>query len=149
MNERLRILNMLSEGKVTAEEAEALLDALAARGRADEPAAAGAFPAEGGGPTPLVRELPKHLYVKVDSDFGDKVNVKVPLALVRSGLKLTSLIPKSAMDQLNGSLSERGISIDFGNLKQEDIDDLVAALRDMEITVDAGSSGEKVRVYAA
>jgi len=148
MTERLRILNMLGEGKITADEAAELLDALTAREGAAGAGTAGPVPAIAGVPTSPVQALPKHLYVKVDSEEGDTVNVKIPLVLVRSGLKLTSLIPTSAMDQLNGSLSERGISIDFANLKREDVDELVAALGDMEITVDGGS-GETVRVYAA
>jgi hypothetical protein len=155
----MRILTMLAEGKITAEETEALLDALAAREGASAGSGGGgtaagnttdaaAGPAITGDPTPLVQALPKYLYVKVNAVNGDNVDVKVPLALVRSGLKLTSLIPSDAMDQINDSLSENGISIDFNNLKPEDVDELITALREMEITVDAGN-GDKVRVYAA
>jgi hypothetical protein len=146
MNEdRNRILNMLAEGKISAEEAERLLDALDARGRVGD---ASAEPAIKGDPGPLIAALPKYLYVKVNSADGDNVDVKVPVALVRSGLKLTSLIPPDAMDEINSSMSEHGMSIDFSNLKPEDIDELVESLREMEITVDA-KNGDKVRVYAA
>jgi hypothetical protein len=121
--DRARILNMLAGGKITAEEAERLLDALESR-KTDAPAAPGSAPsAIKGDPTPLLNALPKFLHVKVDGDGGEKVDVKVPLALVRSGLKLTSLIPP------------------------EDIDELIEALREMEVNVD-GKNGEKVRVYA-
>jgi hypothetical protein len=143
--DRARILNMLAAGKISAEEAENLLDALDTRGAAG--AAAAGEPAIKGDPTPLLNALPKYLYVKVDSQNGDKVDVKVPLALVRSGLKLTSLIPPQAMDQITDQLSDSGISIDFTNLKPEDIDDLIHALREMEINVDS-KNGDKVRVYA-
>lgn len=144
--DRSRILNMLAEGKITAEEAERLLDALDSR--ADSPAATGAAsgPAIKGDPTPLVSALPKFLYVKVLGDKGENVDVKIPLALVRSGLKLTSLIPPQAMDQINSEMSEHGISIDFNNLKPEDIEELVDALREMEVNV-VGDKGERVRVY--
>lgn len=144
--DRARILNMLAEGKINAEEAERLLDALDSR-TANEPAPdAGVPSAIKGDPMPLIKALPKFLYVRVDGDAGEKVNVKVPLALVRSGLKLTSLIPPQAMDEINQQMSANGISIDFANFKPEDIDELVEALREMEIVVD-GSKGEKVRVY--
>lgn len=143
--DRSRILNMLAEGKITAEEAERLLDALDTRTGA---VAAPAEPAIKGDPTPLIAALPKFLYVKVLSTDGDTVDVKVPIALVRSGLKLTSLIPPQAMDQLNDSMSEHGMSIDFSNLKPEDIDELVEALREMEINVDS-KNGDTVRVYCA
>ncbi len=142
--DRIRILNMLAEGRISAQEAERLLDALA--GRKDE-AAPAAGPAIKGDPAPLLNALPKFLYVKVDSADGDKVDVKIPIALVRSGLKLTSLIPPQAMDKLNEQMTEKGISIDFSNMKPEDIDELVQALREMEISVDSGN-GDKVRVYA-
>jgi hypothetical protein len=85
--------------------------------------------------------------VKVDGDAGEKVDVKVPLALVRSGLKLTSLIPPQAMEQITSQMADKGMSIDFSNFKPEDIDELIEALREMEINID-GKDGEKVRVYA-
>jgi hypothetical protein len=143
--DRSRILNMLGEGKITAEEAERLLDALDARTGA---VGAPDGPAIKGDPTPLIAALPKYLYVKVMAENGDNVDVKIPIALVRSGLKLTSLIPPQAMDQINDSMSEHGMSVDFSNLKPEDIDELVEALREMEINVDS-ANGDKVRVYTA
>jgi hypothetical protein len=144
--DRARILNMLAEGKINAEEAERLLDALDSRAATSPAETAATAPGIKGDPTPLLQALPKYLYVKVDSEQGDKVDVKVPLALVRSGLKLTSLIPPQAMEQLNEQMVEKGISIDFSNLKPEDIDELVEALRDMEINVDS-KNGDRVRVY--
>ena len=144
--DRVRILNMLAEGKITAEEAERLLDAL--ESRTPNTAATGSVPsAIKGDPTPLLNALPKFLHVKVDGEEGEKVDVKVPLALVRSGLKLTSLIPPQAMDQINEQMAQSGMSIDFTNFKPEDIDELIEALREMEVNVD-GKNGEKVRVYA-
>ena len=143
--DRSRILKMLADGKITAEEAERLLDALDAR--ADSPTAS-AEPGMKGDPEPLIAALPKYLYVKVIAVNGDNVDVKIPIALVRSGLKLTSLIPSKAMDQINDSMSEHGMSVDFSNLKPEDIDELVGTLREMEINVDA-KNGDNVRVYCA
>jgi hypothetical protein len=142
--DRIRILNMLAEGKITAGEAERLLDAIGTHAGA----AAAAGPAITGDPGPLIEALPKYLYVKVNAANGDNVDVKIPIALVRSGLKLTSLIPPQAMDQINDSMSDHGMSVDFNNLKPEDIDELVEALREMEVNVDA-TNGDKVRVYCA
>ncbi len=145
--DRSRILTMLAEGKITADEAGQLLDALDSRGGETRAGSSGE-PAIKGDPTPLLEALPRFLYVKVNAENGDTVDVKVPLALVRSGLKLTSLIPAQAMDQINSSMSEHGMSIDFSNLKPEDIDELVEALREMEVNVDS-ANGDKVRVYTA
>lgn len=143
--DRSRILKMLAEGKITAEEAERLLDALEARADSSTASAESAIK---GDFEPLIAALPKYLYVKVVAVNGDNVDVKIPIALVRSGLKLTSLIPSKAMDQINDSMSEHGMSVDFSNLKPEDIDELVGTLREMEINVDA-KNGDNVRVYCA
>ena len=95
--ERTRILNLVAEGKITAEEAARLLDAMEARGTqtavADPPTRTGSA------------GLPKFMYVKVVSAEGDNVNVKIPLSLVRAGLKLTSLIPPQAMEQINKQMA--------------------------------------------
>ena len=136
---------VLAAGKITADEAERLLDALAASagGAATSPG-----PAIQGDPAPLIAALPKYLYVKVLAANGDNVDVKIPIALVRSGLKLTSLIPPLAMDKINDTMSEHGMSVDFNNFKPDDIDELVEALREMEVNVDA-KNGDTVRVYCA
>jgi hypothetical protein len=139
---RARILNMLAAGKISADEAEGLLDALESRKPTASTPAASVIK---GDPTPLLNALPKYLYVNVDGTEGEKVDVKIPLALVRSGLKLTSLIPPQAMDEITQQMADKGMSIDFSNLKPEDIDELIEALREMEINID-GKDGEKVRV---
>ena len=146
MNEdRKRILGMLAEGKITAAEAEMLLDSLessASKEPATEaPSSSADWPT---GPSPT--GVPKFLYVKVTGK--DTVDVKVPLGLLRAGLKLTSLIPPQAMDQINQSMSEQGISIDFNNLRPEDIEDIVASLGEMEVNVHS-ADGENVRVFCA
>jgi hypothetical protein len=86
--------------------------------------------------------------VKVVSVKGDNVNVKIPLSLVRAGLKLTSLIPPHAADQINKSMAEKGMSFDLASMKPEDLEDVVESLREMEINVDS-NNGDTVRVYAA
>ena len=136
--DRARILNLLAEGKISADEAATLLDAV--QSPAEEPAATGA-------PTlSEVKGMPKFLYVKIVSVDEDNVDVKVPLSLVRSGLKLTSLIPPQAMNQINDSMSEHGMSLDFSNLKTEDIDELIMGLREMEVNVNS-ANGDNVRVF--
>jgi hypothetical protein len=142
--DRSRILDLLAAGKISADEAERLLDALDAR----KGAPASSESAIKGDPEPLIAALPKYLYVKVLAANGDNVNVKIPIVLVRSGLKLTSLIPPLAMDKINDTMSEHGMSVDFNNFKPEDIDELIAGLRETEVNVDA-KNGDTVRVYCA
>jgi ribosomal protein L12E/L44/L45/RPP1/RPP2 len=138
--ERKRILDMLAKGKITADEAEKLLDAVGA-------------PENKQGVNELADKILstgniKYLYVKVDGDDGEKVDVRIPLSLVRSGMRLTSLIPPSAMEEVNSSLREHGMSFDLANLKDKDIEELIAGLKDMEVNVQ-GKKGENVKVYCA
>lgn len=143
-DDRNRILDLLADGKITAEEAARLLDALETKpGDSAEAGSLGdladkALAAPG---------APKFLYVKVVSVKGDNVNVKIPLGLVRAGLKLTSFIPQPAMEQINKNMAEKGMSVDFLNFKPEDLEELVSSLREMEVNVDA-NNGDTVRVYA-
>lgn len=83
--ERLRILNMLQEGKITAEEAHRLLSALSQA-------------APKSGPAPSGRG-PRQLRVRItDSSNGrNKVNVSIPMGLVNIGLKMGArFIPSDA-----------------------------------------------------
>jgi hypothetical protein len=146
MNEdRKRILDMLAEGKITATEADLLLDSLESAAQ-DAPPPAGPMPSEKWPTGPSATGTPKFLYVKVTGK--DTVDVRVPLGLLRAGLKLTSLIPPQAMDKINESMGEAGMSFDFNNLKPADIDEIVENLRDMEVNVHA-QTGEDVRVFCA
>ena len=142
--DRTRILELLASGKITADEASRLLDALeGSSAGVGEGEATTRDAATSGSAAP-----PKYIYVKVLSTKGDNVNVKIPLSLVRAGLKLTSFIPQPAMEQINKSMGEHGLSVDLLNFKAEDLEELIDALREMEINVDA-NNGDNVRVYAA
>jgi hypothetical protein len=136
--ERKRILNMLAENKITAEEAEALLDAMS------PPPATGA--AHGGS---ALSADPKYLRVLVEDDedgHAGNVNVRVPFQLIRAGLRLAALIPATAHGPVNKALQQHGIDIDVSKLKPEDFENLVQHLRDLTVDVE-GAHGEKVRVF--
>jgi hypothetical protein len=145
-DDRGRILSMLAEGKITADEAEQLLAALDARAAKDAAAAGGTDSAPSDSAGEKFKGTPKFLYVKVVSTAGDNVDIRVPLGLVRAGLKLTSLIPDDVMGQINDSMREHGISLDLANLNKEDVEELIKNLREMEINVDA-KNGDNVRIY--
>ena len=137
--DRRPVLQMLSEGKITADEAERLLSAL----DRSEAQAAGPAAAQVGHNAP-----PKYLRVTVDAmEHGSptKVNVRVPMALLRAGVRLTSLIPPAAREEVNRELAKNGVPFDIGQLKPENLDELVSHLNDL--TVDVDSADAKVRVY--
>jgi len=137
MNEaRMKILEMLSKGKISVEEASALLEKVIVREQAPE-----AEPVtEQNGSAPVRKGVPKYLRVVVDSADGDKVNVRVPMSLIRTGLKLSSLMPADASE----AMQEKGI--DLSVLKDLDGEELVEALRELTVDVDS-ADGDKVRVF--
>jgi Fe-S-cluster formation regulator IscX/YfhJ len=132
-----RILDMLAEGKISADEAQKLLAAVGPGG--EEPAS-----------TPP-RDA-KYLRVVVvpdpdapKSEDVKRINVRIPISLIRAGIKFTSLIPADASEQVNEALKEKGIDFDVRNLKPEDLEELITALHDLEVDVQSGQ--EKVHVY--
>lgn len=138
--ERNRVLDLLAAGKISSEEAARLLDALEPRKTQTD---------AGVSASAVSQALPKFIYVKVNTkEKGDNVNIKIPIALIRAGIKLTSLIPSSASDQINRAMADHGISLDLSNLKPEDLNELVDSLRETEINVDA-ANGDTVRIYSA
>jgi hypothetical protein len=138
--DRRAILQMLADGKITADEAERLLAAL---DRTEAPAPSAAADAPAG-----AKRMPKYLRVAVDTDEdGDptKVNIRVPMALLRAGVRLSSVIPPVARDQLNAELAKSGVSFDLNALKPENLEEMIAQLEDL--TVDVDKEGTKVRIY--
>ena len=133
-DERKKILNMLSEGKITADEAERLLSAVSKD--------------NGTGSLNTGNKELKYLRVMVqpgpNSKSTDKVNIRVPLKLIRAGLKLAALIPKSAQTQVNEALHEKGIEMDFSQIKPEDLENIVKQLDDLTVDVEGK---ESVRIF--
>ncbi len=138
---RRNILEMLSEGKITAEEAERLLDA-----PAKEPALAEASPDAGG--SPRSGAMPKYLRILVD-DTKDptKVNIRIPFQLLRAGVKLASLLPTGARDRVNKVLDEKGTGFNLNQLTAENADEFIQAFTEMTIDVDADGGLTKVKVF--
>ena len=138
MNEQRKdILDMLAEGKITAEEAEQLIAAL----ERDQPPTASSLDARPKGKA-------KYLRVVVDAvENGEpgRVNVRVPLQLLRAGVRLAALIPAQALDRANTELSKSGVPFDLTQLKPEDLEALVEHLDEMTVEVDQPDT--KVRVF--
>ena len=140
---RRQILEMLSQGKISADEAARLISAF------EEPATKGSSPSE----SPSAgKNPPKYLRVQVDSE-GDggqegptKVNVRVPMQLLRAGVRLAGLLPAQALHRANHAMQEQGIPIDLTQIKPENLEELVDQLNDLTVDVDQKDAGTKVRV---
>lgn len=141
MNEdRTRILEMLKQGKITIDEAEQLLDALQGRSAADDTQPSNIE-------IPITaKPKPKYLRVVVD-DNEDHVNIRIPLGLIRAGMKFSSFLPADAQSKIQSSLGEKGINIDLANIKPDTFDMLIDSLGELNIEVDEKNSNEKVRIF--
>lgn len=139
-----KILEMLADKRINVDDAYRLLNVIDPTDNGQR----GTLKTES-----TVKVKPKYLRVTVlpdpaneQSQNVDRVNVRVPMSLIRAGIKLTSLIPTEARDKVNKALREKGIDFDVRNVKPEDIEELVEALSDLEVDV-ASSKGEKVKVF--
>ncbi|MEJ2008487.1 MAG: hypothetical protein P8Z30_10095 [Acidobacteriota bacterium] len=139
---RRQILDMLAAGQISAEQAERLIAALETEPAATPPGAS----AEA---QPGAR--PKYLRVMVEAEEGHhgggpaKVNVRVPIQLLRAGVKLTGIIPPLARTRVNAALREQGIDLDLSQIKPENLEELLYQLKDL--TVDIDDKNNKVRVF--
>ena len=141
---RRQILEMLAAGKITADEAERLLAALEPAG--ETTSMGSSTRAEGG------KARPKYLRVLVEADEAmtglkgpTTVNVRVPMQLLRAGVRLASLIPAQAHGQLDEALSRHGVPLTLSQIKPENLEELVEHLEDLTVDVD-GKDGNKTKV---
>jgi hypothetical protein len=142
MNEnRRQILEMLAAGKVTADEAERLIAALE-----DEPSHSNGARSEDA----PAKAKPKYIRVLVEANERGgpmTVNVRVPLQLLRAGVRLASLIPAQAHDQFDQAMSRHGVPITLSQIKPENLEELIDHLEDLTVDVDGKDDIAKVRVF--
>ena len=147
--ERRRILELLAQQKISVEEAEQLLSA-ASRSAPGADA-----------------KKPKYLRIAIhkkgaewpkDWDFGgakewqhawkrDKdVSIRVPITLVRNGLRLGAMIPGLADDRMKARLRARGVDIDLAKLDPAMLESMLDEFGELNIDVDSGRA--QVRITA-
>jgi hypothetical protein len=133
-----RVLDLLAQGKVTVEEADRLLRAVTA----DEPR-----PQDG----PSAADRPKLRWLRIavhkparDGHHDKDVNIRVPIAIIKSGMRLGALIPGMAGEQVSARLRERGLDIDFSKLDAAAIDDMLKEISDTNIEIDAGRAQVRI-----
>lgn len=128
-DERKQILEMVAKGKISAEDAERLLDRLAATTSASP-----SPPSEPNG-APL-----RFMRVHIDSDEGDKIDVRLPINLLRSGIKLSAMMPKEAVEAMSSN------GVDFSQLTSLSGDEFMNAMRNLTIDV-TSHEGDQVRIF--
>ena len=128
-DETRKVLEMLSSGKITVQEAEQLLQAVTGPAADDRN---GERKAE-----------PKYFRILVNKPASEgkkaeNVNIKVPISVVRGGLRLSSVFP--------GLLGKKKIQLDDGtelDLSKIHYADLEAMIKDIgELTVDVDGDAQ-------
>ena len=137
MTENTRqVLEMLAEGKITTEEADRLISALR-----EQPVTPGGAPAK----------KPRYLRVMVDSnESGEgpvKINIRVPLMLLRAGVRLASIVPPQAQERVNRALREQGVDLDITTIKPENLEELIDELKDLSVDIEQQRENVKVKVF--
>jgi len=137
-DETRRILDLLAGGRITAEEAEQLLRAAAATSAAAGPAASAAAPA---GDAKFLRIEVRKAARAVGPE--KTVNIRVPLAMVRGGMRLAALVPGTG-ERIQDALKDRGLDLDWSKLDQSELAAMLQSLGELTVDVDDGRAQVKI-----
>jgi hypothetical protein len=135
-----RILELLAQGKITVDEADQLLRAVTASDR-EGPSSARS---ERTGTSSA-----RWLRITVDKAARDgrppkQVSVRVPMSLVRSGVRLGAIFPRLAADPVSKHLRDQGIDVDFSKIDLSQLDTMLGSLGETTIDVDEGRAQVRI-----
>src|SRR5690348_15188978 len=106
-DERRRVLELLAQGKITVDEADRLMHAVDPRG--DDRAAR-----EPGAPPRWVRI--QVLKAAKEGREAKDVNIRVPIAVVKGGMRLGAIIATFAGGKAAQQMKDRGIDLDLSKI---------------------------------
>ena len=133
-DDRRRILEMLENKKISVAEAEQLLSAISGTSKSSDTEKS---------------EKPKPRYFRVDisNDGGrtEKVHIRIPLIILKSGVKLVSILPPDVSVKLSSALKQKGIDFDLSKLDVENVDKIIESLADVDLQIE--DKNDRVRVY--
>jgi hypothetical protein len=142
-NERHQILTMLKDGKISVEEAERLLSAVGIK--------------KGQRDSGDVESTPKKSlkYLRIienrqgtdDENYEKHVNIRIPLALLRAGAKLQSVLPDNIKGKLEGALRDKWGGVGANLLEADNLDQLVEALREEGISIEIDKPNKKISIF--
>jgi hypothetical protein len=129
--ETRRVLELLSQGKVSVLEAEQLLHAVAS-------------PADHGEER---RVDPRYFRILINKPprngkKAENVNIKVPISVVRGGLRLSALFP-GLMARKKVMLKD-GTELDFSKVSYEDLEGMIKDIGELTVDVD-GDAQVRIR----
>jgi hypothetical protein len=119
---------MLAEGKITAGDAEKLLDKLNVC--SSDASAKEKVPEASAAP-----KQPRVMRIVVERPGHEAVNIRMPLAFTRTGSRLMAVLPLSVTEKLSD------LGIDVATLGE-----MTSSIEDMHIDVDKGN-GKRVQIF--
>jgi len=140
-----RILDLLTQGRITVDEADQLLRATGASSAPANAPGPESAPSAGSEAKPAR----KWLRMTVDKAAEDgrprrKVNIRLPLSLLRGGMKIGAAIPHLASGAVLRQLRDQGINV--ADLSKLDVSDFEKALSDLDdTTIDVDSGRAQIR----
>jgi hypothetical protein len=132
--ETKKVLEMVAEGKISAGDAERILEKLAASTQTP----AGEKSDESSETS--TAKKPRFLRIVVDKPGQDQINIRMPLAFTRTGKSLLAVLPL----RLGERLAELGI--DASVLASSGDKDWAETLGNADINIERGD-GKKVRIF--
>ena len=150
-DERRRVLDLLAQGKITVDEADALLKTLGANATRE---AAGAPPAGDAATNDpqRTRWVRINVHRLADDCRGEKdVNIRVPIAVVKGGMRLGAIIATFAGEKAAQRMKARGIDLDISKINDDlskmngaEFDAFLKSLDDTSIEIDDGKSQVRI-----
>jgi hypothetical protein len=143
-----RILDLLAQGKITVDEAAQLLKAV---GAATAPEPAGDAPAgDDGAPRPRWIRINVHKPANENRKAKD-VNIRVPVAVMKGGMRLGAIIASFAGEKAAQRMRERGMDLDLAKISGDlskmngpEFDQFLKTLDDVNIEVDDGKAQVRI-----
>ena len=145
-----RILDMLQEGKITVDEADRLLKALNAE---QPPETATADTATNGRERVRWIRINIHKPAKDEAHQPKDVNIRVPIAVVKGGMRLGAIIGTFAGEKAARRMKAQGLDIDLAKISSDlsqmngpEFDEFLRSLNETNIEIDDGKA--QVRITA-
>jgi len=93
-------------------------------------------------------EVAKYLVVKIES-LGkippEKINIRVPLSLLTTGVKLATFIPSAIQEKINQNLKDKGIPFNMEMLQnKESIGLFLKTLKDFRVDIESEKDNIKI-----
>jgi hypothetical protein len=140
-----RVLDMLSQGKITVDEADRLLKAVGAERPAE------ADTAGDGRPRARWFRINIHKPANDQAHAPKDVNIRVPIAVVKGGMRLGAIIATFAGEKAAQRMKDRGLDLDLSTINGDlsrmngaEFATFLKSLDDMNIEIDDGKSQVRI-----